>query len=169
LITFQITAQIVMDLSGLKNISKASNNLAPVFKGPIEELVRNYLIAEFSTEGAEGGAKWAELAPLTLFLRNRPGHGVGGIGRDTDRMYQELISPRSTVVTKDSFTKTSSKPYFKWFVEGNTGPGARIQPARPVFTDFSALTEQAAIIINDYVATGGRIRGAGGRFVKNPK
>ena len=164
---FLVTAEIVMDLAQIKNIPKAAANLQPVFRGPVEDLVREYLVEQFATEGGAGGTKWAPHAPATLLYRQQPGHGVGGIGRDTDAMYQELISPASTTTTSDTYTKTSKKPYFKWFVDGTPATSTRArQPARPVFTDQSALFEQAAVIIADYIATGGQVRGAGGRFVK---
>lgn len=73
----------------------------PVLRGPVHRSVSRFFLRQFETEGAEGGTRWAPHRPLTVRLRRRPGHGRGGIGRDTNRLWASLVKvgPESVLVT----------------------------------------------------------------------
>lgn len=66
-------------------------DLRPVFHDVIDPSVSLFFEKQFATEGRHGGVKWAAHAKLTKKLRMRPGHGRGGILRDTNAMWSSFI------------------------------------------------------------------------------
>lgn len=86
--------EVIVDVTGalthLNFWMKAAADLRPVLAGPINKSVDTLFIRRFETEGSYGGVRWRALAPASLRLRQLPGHGRGGIGRDTNRMWASL-------------------------------------------------------------------------------
>jgi hypothetical protein len=109
-----------IDVSGavarLSEVMKAAHDLSPVFAGPINQSLNEVFIKQFQTEGAYGGKKWAPLAPVTRKLRQRRGHGRGGILRDTNKLWASFtklgLGPDAVkIVRPDSLTRGSTVIY----------------------------------------------------------
>lgn len=144
-------------IATLKRTRDRVKDLSPAFEGPVNEAVTVYLIENFASEGFVGlGRRWAELSESTLKGRKLPGHGKGGIGRDTDKMYEALLAqkPRVTPTTYERGAPDATVPvYYKWFTGGNRDG---VQPARNVFVRPTppALLKKVAEIVNRYVFSG---------------
>jgi phage gpG-like protein len=100
----------------LGRVLAASRNLQPVLAGPVNESVNEFFVRQFDSEGAYGGEKWKPLSPLSLKLRQRRGHGRGGILHDTGRMWASLtklgLGPDAIRrVTAQSLERGTSVPY----------------------------------------------------------
>lgn len=152
---FDLFVGVKSDLRGLELAALRANNLEPVLTGPVDKFITAFLVEQFVSEGSAGGAKWAPLSPETLEARKRPGHGRGGIGRDTNRMWSALIknpSPEGwTKVTGNTYERAVTVPYL-WYFSGGTWK----QPARPVFP-ASGLPQRymdsIAIAIETFIAS----------------
>ena len=88
-------ATVKVDVAGavarLSAVMKQTEDLSPVFAGPINQSLNEMFIKIFATEGAAyGGKRWAPHAPVTTLLRKRRGHGRGGVLRDTNRLWASL-------------------------------------------------------------------------------
>ena len=98
--------RVVLDIDLTQAVATTDATLArvrnwtPVLRGPVNRSVSRFFQRQFETEGAEGGTPWAPHRPLTVELRRRPGHGRGGIGRDTNRLWASLVKvgPESVLV-----------------------------------------------------------------------
>ena len=64
----------------LNRLEKKLGDLRPFFYDEVDRTVTDFFTKQFETKGEHGGARWAPLAPLTLKLRARAGHGRGGAG-----------------------------------------------------------------------------------------
>lgn len=103
-------------LTLLRRLGAALQDLSPVLGGPVNASVNDLFTRQFATEGREGGTRWAPLAPVTVLLRKRRGHGRGGILRDTNRLWASFtklgLGPDGVkVVTPDSLQRGSTVPY----------------------------------------------------------
>lgn len=119
----QVTVDVSGALAKLSTVLKAATDLSPVFGGPINQSVDEAIKKQFDTEGSFSGTKWAPLAPVTVKLRGRRGHGRGGILRDTNRLWASLtklgLGPEAIkVVTKNSLVRGSTVPYAQYHQTG---------------------------------------------------
>lgn len=80
-----------IDLSRLTGLAGKATDLRPVWLDDVQPLVTDYLTKRFASEGAHLGTKWAPHAPVTTLLRQRPGHGRGGIGRDVGTLWASFV------------------------------------------------------------------------------
>lgn len=119
--------KIVVDATGalaaLGEVLDRATDLSPVLAGPINKSVDTLFTRQFDSEGQYGGTRWAPRAPVTQLLLRRPGHGRGGIGRDTNRMWASLTKGGSgpeaiRVVTPTSLERGTTVPYARWFAAG---------------------------------------------------
>lgn len=113
---------------------KRAANLAPVFRGAIDKSVSAYFRRLFDTEGAEAGKRWAPHRPLTVKLRRRPGHGRGGIGRDTNELWGSLVKvgPRSVrVIGRTKYERGTTVRYAEAFHTGVSPRKQRVFGRRP--------------------------------------
>lgn len=158
--------QVKEALQKLVGIESRAKDQRPAFAGPVHQEITEFLRKQFLTEGGEGGLKWADLAPATKANRRRPGHGKGGIGVDTARMWTSLVGGTADspppegylVITEHSYSRGSTVPYSKWFHSGRVG-----QPARPIFPHPlpDSLQRKLAAILEKYIATGKKGPGVG--------
>jgi hypothetical protein len=122
-----------IDTSQLEQIDGKAADLRPFFIEELQPLVTEFLTRRFDTGGAFGGAPWSPLAEATLALRKRPGHGRGGIGRDTGRMWASWVksvgataAPGGVLkITKDRYERGSSLKqslFFHYGIESVTKP-----------------------------------------------
>ncbi len=110
-------------LTRLRAALAKADDLSPVLGGAINKSVDTLFQRQFDSEGAYGGTKWAALTPATKKLRTRRGHGRGGIGRDTNRMWASFtklgLGPEAVkVLTKRSLERGSQVPYARIFDGG---------------------------------------------------
>lgn len=119
--------EVQVDVSGalarLNAVATAASDLRPVFEGPINQSINEVFTKQFATEGSFGGKKWAPQAPVTKLLRQRRGHGRGGILRDENRLWASLtklgLGPDAVkIVTKGSIIRGTSVPYGKYHQTG---------------------------------------------------
>lgn len=151
------TYHVIVDLSTapLEALGARATNLTPVFLDKVDKLVTAFLVAQFTSEGSYGGEKWAALAPRTLEYRKLPGHGRGGIGRDTNRLWASLVKSPSSEgvvnVTPTHYERGTNVPYAKFFSEGTYH-----QPARQIFPPRLPIAVEQPInqAIANYIATG---------------
>lgn len=118
-----ITVQLGPTLTLLRRLQLALKNLTPVLAGPVNASVNDLLVEQFKTEGAVGGKKWAPLAPVTVRLRKRRGHGRGGILRDTNPLWASLtklgLGPDAVKrVTNSTLERGTTVPYARWHQTG---------------------------------------------------
>lgn len=175
----EIQVNVAGALDKLSAAAKAAVNLKPVLGGPINASIDELMRQQFDSEGAAMGTRWAPLAPVTLKLRERRGHGRGGILRDTNRLWASLtklgLGPDALLVVTDASIERGTKlPYAQWqqtgylsktFVvldkAGNAIPLKRKTfkqiPARPIITEdippeFLADWQR---MIAEFIAKGG--------------
>lgn len=167
-----------IDLTGLEQVGDRADDLRPVWLRDIQPLVTDFLSQRFDSEGAFEGAKWADLAPVTIELRKRPGHGRGGIGRDTGRMWASWVKSAGSapapggvlVIEKNRYERGSTLPQSLWFTQGIDSTHVPLQtkkgwvfvrrkvtkrtPARPILPDPLPLSllEQVNLSIEAYVS-----------------
>lgn len=164
-----IRAECKLYVVGLQQMKPRAQDLSPAMAGPVDQAVTAWTARQFDTEGAHGGSRWAPLAPTTLEARKRPGHGKGGIGRDTNRMWASLAKSPSTegvveatAATYRRWTTVTEKgtPYPIIFEKGISGK----QPARPIYPTPlpPALVQQVQDILTTYIAYGKLNMGAKG-------
>jgi phage gpG-like protein len=114
-------ATVKVDVAGavarLREVMNRTEDLSPVFAGPINKSVNDMFIRVFQSEGsAYGGKRWAPHAPVTKLLRKRRGHGRGGVLRDTNRLWASLtklgLGPDAVkLVGKQSLTRGTLVTY----------------------------------------------------------
>lgn len=155
-----IYVEVIADLSKLRKVRERVGNLGPVFEGPVSDYVSQYLQEQFDSEGSAHGQKWAPLAKSTIRNRRRAGHGKGGIGVDTGRMWSSLVSAPSPdsiiVITPMSYHRRSTVPYTRYFNRGRQG-----QPARTIHrrrSPNSVFIRTLTTIINNYLVQGTRAK-----------
>ncbi|HEX5437156.1 MAG TPA: hypothetical protein VFW98_08350 [Gemmatimonadaceae bacterium] len=116
-----------IDPAKLTGASERSADLRPAWIEGVQPIITEFLTQRFATEGAwMTDAPWAPLAPATVELRKRPGHGRGGIGRDLNRMWASFVkSAGSTaapngllLIAPERYERGSSLPYAQWFHAG---------------------------------------------------
>lgn len=115
-----------IDPAKLTGIKARADDLRPVWLHTVQPILTEFLLKRFETEGAYLGTRWAPLAPATVELRKRPGHGRGGIGRDIGRLWASFVkSAGSTAapngilkITETSIERGSSLRYAQWFARG---------------------------------------------------
>jgi hypothetical protein len=71
----------------LTDLDLKTADLRPVFANTVDPSLTQFFLRQFATEGKAGGEPWPGLKPRTLQARKRPGHGRGGILRDTGRLW----------------------------------------------------------------------------------
>lgn len=80
-------------------------DMSPVLNGSISDLSEAFFLNTIANEGPG----WKPLAPLTLQMRERAGHGLGGIGYDTGVMFMSLMNAEAPgawkVVTPNSLER----------------------------------------------------------------
>lgn len=170
-----------IDLGLLTSVSDRAGDLRPAWLRDVQPLITDFLTQRFNSEGAYLGAKWAPLSDATLALRTRPGHGRGGIGRDTNRLWASFVksagsaaAPGGTLlIAKDRYERGSSLEYARYFndgynsktkpvfVETKQGPrwvfvrrkDAKQIPGRPIIPDPlpAQLVEQVELSLRAYV------------------
>lgn len=156
---------VTVDLSGLDALQRRTDDLRPLFAGSIDRSVTKLFERQFASEGAWGGVKWAQHRALTRTLRARPGHGRGGILRDTNRLWASFVKsggPESVRrITASEYVRGSSVPYARAHQRGfpavvfGRRTGRRV-PARPIVPnpvprEVVATWER---LVRDYVLTG---------------
>lgn len=122
-----------------------ARDLSPVFHDVVDPSVTDFFEKRFATEGAHGGQRWQKLAPLTVKLRRRAGHGRGGILRDTGALWSSFIKGSGPLavrrVTATEYERGSRVAYAAAHQVGWTSKtvfgrarrgGARKIPARPI-------------------------------------
>ncbi len=111
----------------LATLASAASDLTPVLSGAVDRRISQYWIDAFASEGGTVDGPWAGLSAMTLKRRQRPGHGVGGIGVDTGAMRGSLVSSTGPgalqVVTPSSITRgtlvqSGGRPYPTYFAAG---------------------------------------------------
>jgi len=116
-----------VDPSKLVGIKDRLADLRPAWIEDVQPIITDFLTKRFETEGAYmTGAKWAPLAPASKELRARPGHGRGGIGRDTNAMWASFVkSAGSTaapngilLIDEERYERGSSLKWAQWFHRG---------------------------------------------------
>lgn len=110
-------------LKALTFAQRAAADLTDVMGGDVNQIVDEYLTEQFATEGKAGSTPWAPHSPVTRALRQRRGHGRGGIGRDTNRMWASLtklgLGPDAVKdVTPDGLVRGTKVPYARFFAGG---------------------------------------------------
>lgn len=122
LITITRGANFPKAQAALKRLGFRARNLAPVLRGPISRSIAMFWRRVFASQGALIGRPWAPLKPVTVLLRKRAGHGRGGIGRDTNRLWASLTKPGGPgsirIVTPGSLVQGSSLPQARFMQEG---------------------------------------------------
>lgn len=97
----------------LRAIERRGANVAPVFRGPIDKSVTRLFQRQWSTKGAFGGQRWADLRPATKAARVRRGGNRGGISHplwDTAEMKGsfEKVGPNSyRTITRSTYARGS--------------------------------------------------------------
>ena len=154
-----------IDAKKLQGPQDRVSDLRPVWINDVQPLVTEYLTQRFDSQGAHLGTPWAPHAPATIELRKRPGHGRGGIGRDTNRMWASFVksagsSPAPGGVLRiepTRYERGSSVPHALFFQLGYKSKTKPVQyrdsksgalkwtfvrrqapkqiPARPIITD----------------------------------
>lgn len=177
----QITVDVESALARLRVLADATQDLKPVFAGPINQSLDDVFKKQFNTQGAAYGTKWRSLAPVTVALRRRRGHGRGGILRDTNRLWASFtklgIGPDAYKdVGSHHIERGTTLPYGKYHQTGYTaktfvvigGKGRNIHPialrrktpkaipARPIIPDPmpKKITDEWAQMIADFVTAG---------------
>lgn len=174
----QLELNVEGALAKLRAIVDAATNLEPVFAGPINQSLNDVFVKQFETEGAAYGTKWRKLAPITVELRKRRGHGRGGILHDVGPLWASFtklgLGPNAyKKVGKQSLERGSTLPYGKYHQTGypsktfvvlggkgrNTYPVPLRRktpiniPARPIIPDPfpSSVTDSWARMIADFM------------------
>lgn len=116
-------------------LQKATANLAPVFRGPINRSVTGLFRRQFNTEGREGGHPWPQLKASTIAARAKRGRGRGGILQDVRRMWGAYVKegrgPEAIlVIEKMRYERGVSVPYARFHQSGT-----KRMPRRPVVPD----------------------------------
>ena len=137
----QITVDVEAALAKLRAMAAATEDLTPVFAGPINQSIDEVFKKQFDTEGAAYGTKWRSLAPVTVALRKRRGHGRGGILRDTNRLWASFtklgLGPDAYKdIGRHHIERGTTLPYGKYHQTGYTaktfvvvgGKGRNIHP-----------------------------------------
>lgn len=132
---FSHKIEYAIDTSRLQGIGDRANDLRPVWIRDVQPLVTAFLTEQFDSEGAAGGAKWAPLSPATLELRKRPGHGRGGIGRDTGVMWASFVKSAGSspapggvlVIEPQRYERGSSVPQALFFNDGTESTTKPVQ------------------------------------------
>lgn len=136
----------------LLRMGKRARDLRSFFRGVVDPSVTEWLKSQFESEGRAGGSPWAPVRPLTVLLRNRPGHGRGGfhhgfravVGQDVRRMWASFTKsggPDSVRTILPQFYERGSSNKaahlfhsgYRSFVFGHA-TGRRV-PARPIIPD----------------------------------
>jgi hypothetical protein len=155
---------------GLAAVLRRAGNLTPLFAGPIDKSVTLMFERRFASEGAWGGIRWAGHQPLTIRLRARPGHGRGGILRDTSRLWASFVkgSGPDAVrrITPSEYERGSAVPYARFHQRGYSLTrvfGIRLRkprrvPARPVVPERVPREVLATWerLVKEYVERGAR-------------
>ncbi len=94
----------------LADLGHKTSDLTEFFTRSVDPNVTEAFTKQFETEGQFlSGKRWAGIAPLTVQLRARPGHGFAGpkaILRDTDQMRRSLVH-----ATNEGFRKIRPQEY----------------------------------------------------------
>ncbi len=120
-----ITVNVADALSKIDVFARKTSDYRPVLQGEVNASVNEFFVNMFAGEGANTGAKWAPLAPITVLLRKRAGHGRGGILRDTNRLWASLtklgLGPEALrAITPTSLERGTLVPYARWINAGYT-------------------------------------------------
>lgn len=132
-----------------------ASDLTPAFAMGVDPYLTNELMEQFASEGAHFGDPWAPLAERTLQARKRPGHGRGGILRDTDAMYNAFINPFDDgairIIDPRSYQRGVSTPYYPFHHDGTLR-----MPARPVVPAEMPAVMQDSIygVVRQFILTG---------------
>lgn len=161
------TLGATVDLGGAKKLltglAGAVKDLSPVFRGPIDRLTTDALIAQFETRGVRlNGAAWAPLSPVTIALRtrvvgsknrrrttSRVGQARAGFAtplRNTNRLWASLVKSGGPegirVITPSSYERGTRVGYAVhhqtgfWMSQMFGRPvSLRKVPARPLVPD----------------------------------
>lgn len=161
----------------VQRVLEALGDLRPAFAGPVNQAIDDFFTKQFDTEGQHGGLKWEPLRPVTQMLRQRRGHGRGGILHDTGRLRASLEKGGKSAegefaVTKSSLRRGTRVPYGRFHQTGSVlktlavGKDAQDQPiiirlrgssvrvpARPIVPDRipDAIVDQWAKLVGDYL------------------
>lgn len=178
---FRITHDFDTSVAQLQEVGDRASDLTPSWINDVQPLVTDFLTQRFDSEGAFGGAKWADLSPVTVEMRKRPGHGRGGIGRDTGAMWASWVKSAGSspapggvlVIEKDRYERGSSLPQSLYFDQGTNSTMVPIQtrngwlfrrrkspkhiPARPIIPDVlpPSLIEQVELSLAAYITGSG--------------
>lgn len=132
-----------------------AEDLTPAFAMGVDPYLTSEISEQFASEGAHFGDPWAPLAERTLKARRRPGHGRGGILRDTDMLYNAFVNPFDDgairVIDAQSYQRGVSVPYYPYLHDGTDR-----MPARPVVPGEMPAAMQDTIfgILRAYILTG---------------
>jgi hypothetical protein len=133
------------DTRGQQRIARLKGrfaNFRPAMEGPVRELVRRAVIAQFRTEGEWGGRKWPELSEYTLRRKERAGVAHKGILKFSGKLYDSLTvvghPSRRETITKRGYslrTLVRSKDGFPYGASHQTGASNGRPPERQVIPD----------------------------------
>lgn len=147
-----ITVDVSGALARLHAVAAAAQDLSPVFSGPINQDLDQVFKDQFDTEGAAYGTKWRKLAPATLALRQRRGHGRGGILRDTNVLWASFtklgLGPDAIKkVGTHSLVRGSTVPYGRWHQTGYMSKTFVVTRGKGSKTTFVALRRKEPVHI----------------------
>lgn len=159
----------------LATLPNRLRNMRPMFDAAIVPLAEAMLTEHWSSKGARFGHTWAALRPSTIAERIRKGTIAKGILRDSDDLMRAVFrSPTSSgailaigggfrlVMGESVIDDPIERMKFRWHMQGTARMPAREPIPSPLPRSFR---DQVRAVVHDFIASG-RVRGAGGRFVR---
>ena len=139
----------------LTDVEKRGGNLAPVFRGPVDRLVTQMELMQFSTGGRFGGRPWAPLRPATLAQKARIHRAGMGTLRRFNTLWASLVKSGGPMgvraITATSYTRgtADAKAGFHQLGRGHN-------PVRQVIPDPLPLhvTNTIERLVRDYIEAG---------------
>lgn len=142
---FSVSVGLDQASAALRKLAAVTANATELLAGPVDAAVSQFAEEQFASEGATAGTRWAGHTAITERLRARPGHGRGGIGRDTNRLWASLVKSQGPDairrLTSSTLERGTTVPYARFFFGGYTQTqifgrerhSPRATPGRPVF------------------------------------
>ncbi len=134
-------------IDALRRAKRVVGDLRPYWR-QIDKHVSSLFRRQFATQGAMLTTPWRPLQDSTLRARQRPGHGRGGILRDTNRLWGPLTKGRGPEAIRSierlRYERGTSVPYAIYHQFGvYDQSGTLIMPQRKIIPDaFPASVER---------------------------
>lgn len=149
----------------LEGVSSRMKDLSPVFAGPVDERVTQFLVEQFESEGSAGGTPWAPLTSLTLLLRSRYGAGGSRILYEFGRLFAAATGPESLRrITATEYSRGVDSPiagiqqtgWISRSIFGHPRRNPVTVPARPIIPNIlpQGFVDDVSGIVTRYVAEG---------------